>query len=81
LSEVYSVDETGLFWKAVPENTQANKKDSSVPGRKLNEECLTALLCANAHGSHHLKPALIGKSAKPRLSRHNVKSCQHFHAQ
>jgi hypothetical protein len=30
-SQVYNKDEMGLFWKAVPENTQANKKESSVP--------------------------------------------------
>jgi hypothetical protein len=28
LFEVYNANEMGLFWKAVPENTQANKKDS-----------------------------------------------------
>jgi hypothetical protein len=44
--QVYNAHETGLLWKAVPENTQANKKDSSVPGRKLNKERLTALVCA-----------------------------------
>jgi hypothetical protein len=27
LSQIYNADETGLFWKPVPENTQANKKD------------------------------------------------------
>jgi hypothetical protein len=25
-SQVYNADETGLFWKAVPENTEAKKK-------------------------------------------------------
>jgi hypothetical protein len=45
LPQVYNADETDLFWKAVPENTQANEKGSLVPGRKLNKECLTALMC------------------------------------
>jgi hypothetical protein len=37
-SQVYNADETGLFWKAFPENSEANKKDSSVPDRKINKE-------------------------------------------
>jgi hypothetical protein len=66
LSQVHNVDETGLLWKTVPENTQGNKKDSSAPGRKLNTERITELtMCANADGSHQLKPVIIGKSAKP----------------
>jgi hypothetical protein len=62
-----------LYWKAVPENTPANKKDSSVPGRKLNKKLLIALACANADGSHCLKPVIIGNSAKPQPLRHIIK--------
>jgi hypothetical protein len=76
VSHIYSEDGMGLFWMAVPENTQANKKYNSVPGRKLSKECLTALVCANADGSHGLIPVIIGMSAKPRLLRHIIKTCQ-----
>jgi hypothetical protein len=41
--------------------------------RKLNKEPLTALVCANEDGSHHLKPVIIGKSSKPQLLRHIIK--------
>jgi hypothetical protein len=51
------------------ENTQANKNDSSVPGRELNKEHLTALACATAGRSHSLKPVITGKSAKPHIIR------------
>jgi hypothetical protein len=51
LFQVYNAEKTDLFWKAVPETTQANKKDSSVPGRKLNKEHLTALVCDRADES------------------------------
>jgi hypothetical protein len=70
LSQVYNADETGFFWKPLPQNTQANKKDSSVCGRKLNNEHLTTLVCANADKSHRLKPVITGETAKPRRLRH-----------
>ncbi|KAG7163017.1 Tigger transposable element-derived protein 7-like 29, partial [Homarus americanus] len=65
--QLYSADETGLFWKAVPMNTQAEKKSSSQPDRKLNKHSVSALFCANADGSHRLKPGLVGKSRQPRV--------------
>ncbi|XP_020851157.1 tigger transposable element-derived protein 7 isoform X1 [Phascolarctos cinereus] len=66
LAQVYNGDETDLFWKSMPENTQANKKDICMPGRKINKEQLSALLCANADGTHKLKSVIIGKSKQPR---------------
>ncbi|KAG7163598.1 Tigger transposable element-derived protein 7-like 4 [Homarus americanus] len=65
--QLYNADETGLFWKAVPMNIQVEKKSSSQPGRKLNKQRVSALFCANADGSHRLKPAMVGKSRQPRM--------------
>ncbi|XP_074136042.1 tigger transposable element-derived protein 7 [Sminthopsis crassicaudata] len=66
LAQVYNGDETDLFWKSMPENIQANKKDICMPGQKINKERLSALLCANADGTHKLKSVIIGKSKQPR---------------
>jgi hypothetical protein len=35
---------------------------------------ITSLVCANANGSHLLKPITIGRSAKPRPLGHNIKN-------
>lgn len=66
LAQLYSGDETDLFWKSMPENTQASRKDICLPGRKINKERLSALLCANADGTHKLKSIIIGKSKLPK---------------
>ncbi|XP_072490863.1 tigger transposable element-derived protein 7 [Notamacropus eugenii] len=72
LAQVYNGDETDLFWKSIPENIQANKKDICMPGRKINKERLSALLCANADGTHKLKSVIIGKSKQPRSIKDDV---------
>ncbi|VCX35505.1 unnamed protein product [Gulo gulo] len=66
LAQLYSGDETDLFWKSMPENIQASRKEICLPGRKINKERLSALLCANADGTHKLKSVIIGKSKLPR---------------
>uniref|UniRef100_K9IM47 Putative tigger transposable element-derived n=1 Tax=Desmodus rotundus TaxID=9430 RepID=K9IM47_DESRO len=66
LAQLYSGDETDLFWKAMPENTQPSRRDIYLPGRKINKERLSALLCANADGTHKLKSIIIGKSKLPK---------------
>lgn len=55
LAQLYSGGETDLFWKSMPENTQASRKDGCLPGRKIHRKRLSALLCANADGTHKLK--------------------------
>ncbi|XP_027967761.1 tigger transposable element-derived protein 7 isoform X2 [Eumetopias jubatus] len=65
LAQLYSGDETDLFWKSMAENIQASRKEICLPGRKINKERLSALLCANADGTHKLKSIIIGKSKLP----------------
>ena len=36
--QVYNADETGLFWCALPRNTQTFKEISSTPGHKVMKE-------------------------------------------
>lgn len=42
---VFNADETGLFWKMLPEKTYVHSGEKSAPGRKLSKERITLLLC------------------------------------
>nr|XP_045593483.1 tigger transposable element-derived protein 7-like [Procambarus clarkii] len=64
--QVYNADETGFNWKCLQNNTLASRLDECVPGRKVNKEKVSAMLCANADGSHRTKSAIVGKSKNPR---------------
>ncbi|KAL4101114.1 hypothetical protein QTP88_021134 [Uroleucon formosanum] len=46
-SQLYNYDETGLYWRALPDSTQASKTDKNTPGRKISKDRVSALLCAN----------------------------------
>ncbi|ODM88784.1 Tigger transposable element-derived protein 6 [Orchesella cincta] len=63
--DIFNADETGLFYRLLPDKTHEYKKQTCFGGKKSKER-LSVLLCANATGSDKLKPLVIGKSAKPR---------------
>jgi len=54
-SQLYNYGETRLFWRTLPDCTQASKAEKNMPGRKISKDQIFALLCANADGSHMLK--------------------------
>lgn len=62
---VYNADETGLFFKCLPDKTISFKGDK-CHGGKSSKDRVTVLLCANSTGTHKLKPLVIGKSKRPR---------------
>lgn len=64
--QLYNADESGLFWKMLPQKTLAHAKESSAPGRKQNKERITFMPCCNSTGTHKLKLFVLGKSNKPR---------------
>lgn len=66
LSQIYNADETGLFWKLLPDKTFVSSLELTAPGRKTDKQRITFLACANATGSHKLKPLVIGKAKSPR---------------
>ena len=66
LYQLYNGDKTVFFWWSLPRNTQAFRHEDKTPGRKISKEKLSALLGANATGTHRLTPCIVGKSAKPR---------------
>ena len=66
LNQIYNADETALYWRSLPVNIQAFKDEDKVPGKKISKDKFSALLGANASGTHGLKPVVVGKAAKPR---------------
>lgn len=65
-TQIYNADETGLFFRMLPNKTYVAANEKSAPGRKTRKERMTILFCANADGSHKVKPLVVGKSKNPR---------------
>ena len=66
MGQVYNFDETGLFWKSGPRNTQVVKGAGVVRGQKQSKLRVSAMCFANADGSHRLKPCIVGSAMRPR---------------
>ncbi|GFX58736.1 tigger transposable element-derived protein 1 [Trichonephila clavipes] len=64
--EVFKADETGLYWKKLPNRTSIAKDEKTASGHKASKDRVTLLLCINASGDRMLKPLLINKSLRPR---------------
>ncbi|GFY11607.1 tigger transposable element-derived protein 1 [Trichonephila clavipes] len=62
--QIFNCDETGLFWKRMPNRTYFTKDEKSVPGEKPMKDQLMLLLGAN--GDMKLKPLLVYHSENPR---------------
>lgn len=63
--QIYNADETGLFFRLLPDKT-LEFKDVKCSGGKQSKERLTALVCANMSGNDKLPILVIGKSKNPR---------------
>ena len=63
--DVFNADETGLFWKCLPDKT-LHMKGEHCSGGKKSKERITVLICANMTGTEKLSLLVIGKFAKPR---------------
>ncbi|GFX67900.1 tigger transposable element-derived protein 1 [Trichonephila clavipes] len=64
--QVFNADETGLYWKRLPNRTYIAKDEKTASGHKASKDRVTLLLCSNASGDRMLKPLLINKSLRPR---------------
>ena len=69
--QVFNMDETGLFWKKMPQRTYITREEKSIPGQKPMKDRLTLLLCGNASGDFKVKPFLIYHSENPRAFKAN----------
>lgn len=61
---IYNLDETGLFFRALPDKTMSLRGEN-CSGGKLSKERLTVMLCVNSIGDFE-EPMIIGKAARPR---------------
>jgi hypothetical protein len=64
--QIFNGDETGLFWKRLPNQSYITQEEMKLPGHKPMKDRLTLLLAANASGDFKLKPLLIYHSENPR---------------
>jgi hypothetical protein len=66
LDQVFHCDETGLYYKLLPQKSLAAHFEKSADGRKTQKERVTINACSNASGTIKLPLLLIGKSKNPR---------------
>ena len=66
--DIFNMDESGLFYKALPDRTLSVKGDACTGGKKSKDR-LTLVLTVNMLGDFE-KPLVIGKSQKPRCFKH-----------
>ncbi|XP_015187494.1 PREDICTED: jerky protein homolog-like [Polistes dominula] len=64
--QIYNADESGLFWRLLPNKTFVFSKEASTPGRKVIKDRITFMPCSNATGTHKLDLLVIGKVKNPR---------------
>ncbi|GFX22977.1 tigger transposable element-derived protein 1 [Trichonephila clavipes] len=73
--QVFNADETGLYWKKLPNRTYIAKDEKTASGHKASKDRVTLLLCSNASGDRMLKPLLINKSLRPRALKEWFNNC------
>lgn len=73
-NDIFNADETGVFFKCLPNKTLAFKNENCFGG-KNSKERITVMVCSNMSGSEKIKLLVIGKSKNPRCFK-NVKSLE-----
>lgn len=69
--QVYTCDETGFFYKLLPDNNFLVPSDEpSCANSKRIRDRVTMLFCLNKTGQHKLKPLCVGKYRSPRGFQH-----------
>lgn len=69
LTQVFNVDERGLYCKRMPERIFIATQEKSMPGLKVAKDQLTLLLGGNAEGDFKLKPLVVSSSENSRAMR------------
>ncbi|XP_066471494.1 tigger transposable element-derived protein 1-like isoform X2 [Tiliqua scincoides] len=72
--QIFNVDETGLFWKKMPECIYISKEGKTMQGFTVAKDRLMLLLGSNAAGDNRLKPLLVYHSETPRALKHISKA-------
>ena len=68
--QIFNADESGLYFKLLPQKSLAAHFEKTADGRKTQKERVTISACSNASGSIKLPLLLIGKSKNPRCFKH-----------
>ena len=68
--QIYNLDETALYYKAMPKSTYVSKHQKQARGRKLEKSRFTAMFCVNLTGSHKMRPVVVHTAAHPRCYKH-----------
>lgn len=69
--DIFNADETGLFFKCLPDKTLTFKNEKCFGG-KHNKDRITVMVCSNMSGTEKLNLLVIGKSKNPRCFRGNT---------
>ena len=77
LAGIWNMDETGCFFKVLPEKGLAENK-SQARGGKKSKTNLTIAFFVNAAGEKAIKPLVVWRSEKPRCFK-NIKSLSRPH--
>jgi hypothetical protein len=64
--QMFSADETGLYWKCKPKKTLAYETETSAVEQKAQKQRLTVLCWGHAAGTLFMKPCVIGTAKIPR---------------
>ncbi|KFM76465.1 Tigger transposable element-derived protein 1, partial [Stegodyphus mimosarum] len=63
--QIFSLRETGLFWKRMPSRTFISKHEKIATGYKASKDRLTLLIGGNLEGDVRLKPLLVYHTENP----------------
>ena len=74
IKDIFNADETGLFFRALPNKTLATKGET-CHGGKMSKERLSVLFCCSMLGEK-LPPLVIGKSKIPAAFRTKLGVCK-----
>ena len=66
LNQIFNCDETGLYYKLLPQKTLASSFEKAADGRKKQKDRVTINACSNILGTIKLPLLLIGKYKNPR---------------
>ncbi len=66
LHQVFNADETGLYWRLLPNKTLADGTEKTAKNMKTSKDRVTLMATGNASGDFRLPLVFIHKSAKPR---------------
>ena len=64
--QLFNADETGLYYRLIPNKTFAARIEKLTLGYKQAKDCITVIAYSNTFGSLKLYLMVIGESAKPR---------------